>query len=139
MVSMSSNDALKEIDIKNRTRYYFDDIIKIEDCNLDNILIDGKSHENILVYNTSYKTLIDVKPLCIRFEKIDGFNRVYDGTRYLVFFVSENYNSIYNIIFHNYAKIKVDSQDSLPLEKTITFHDVIILIKSVFNKNLNNF
>ena len=139
MVSMSSNDALKEIDIKNRTRYYFDDIIKIEDCNLDNILIDGKSHENILVYNTSYKTLIDVKPLCIRFEKIDGFNRVYDGTRYLVFFVSENYNSIYNIIFHNYAKIKVDSEDSLPLEKTITFHDVIILIKSVFNKNLNNF
>ena len=139
MVSMSSNDALKEIDIKNRTRYYFDDIIKIEDCNLDNILIDGKSHENILVYNTSYKTLIDVNPLCIRFEKIDGFNRVYDGTRYLVFFVSENYNSIYNIIFHNYAKIKVDSEDSLPLEKTITFHDVIILIKSVFNKNLNNF
>ena len=139
MVSMSSNDASKEINIKNRTRYYFDDIIKIEDCNLDNILIDGKSHENILVYNTSYKTLIDVKPLCIRFEKIDGFNRVYDGTRYLVFFVSENYNSIYNIIFHNYAKIKVDSQDSLPLEKTITFHDVIILIKSIFNKNLNNF
>ena len=139
MVSMSSNDALKEIDIKNRTRYYFDDIIKIEDCNLDNILIDGKSHENILVYNTSYKTLIDVKPLCIRFEKIDGFNRVYDGTRYLIFFVSEKYNSIYNIIFHNYAKIKVDSEDSLPLEKTITFHDVIILIKSVFNKNLNNF
>ena len=121
MVSMSSNDALKEIDIKNRTRYYFDDIIKIEDCNLDNILIDGRSHENILVYNTSYKTLIDVKPLCIRFEKIDGFNRVYDGTRYLVFFVSENYNSIYNIIFHNYAKIKVDSEDSLPLEKNNHF------------------
>ena len=139
MVSMSSNDALKEIDIKNRTRCYFDDIIKIEDCNLDNILIGGKSHENILVYNTSYKTLIDAKPLCIMFEKIDGFNRVYDETRYLVFFVSENYNSIYNIIFHNYARIKVDSEDSLPLEKTITFHDVIILIKSVFNKNLNNF
>ena len=28
---MESNNELKEIDIKNRTCYYFDDIIKIED------------------------------------------------------------------------------------------------------------
>ena len=27
---MESNDILKEIDIKNQTCYYFDDIIKIE-------------------------------------------------------------------------------------------------------------
>ena len=44
-------------------------------------------------------------------------------------------NGITNMISHNYAKIKLDSYDSLPLEKTITFHDVIILIKSVFNNN----
>ena len=31
---------LKEINIKNHTCYYFDDIIKVEDFNLDNILID---------------------------------------------------------------------------------------------------
>ena len=36
-------------------------------------------------------------------------------------------------------KIKVESYDSLPLEKTLTFHNVIILIKSVFNKDINNF
>ena len=46
---MDSNDELKEIDVKNRTRYYFDDIIKIH---LD-ILIDEKSCENILIYNIS--------------------------------------------------------------------------------------
>ena len=42
--------------IKNRTCYYFDDIIKLEDFSLDNILrkIDEKSHENILIYNISY-------------------------------------------------------------------------------------
>ena len=40
---MESNDELKEINIKNRTFYYFDDIIKIEDFNLDNIVIDEKS------------------------------------------------------------------------------------------------
>ena len=36
---MDSRDKLKEIDIKNRTYYYFDDIIKIEDFNLDNVLV----------------------------------------------------------------------------------------------------
>ena len=46
---MDRNDKLKEIDIKNRMCYYFDHIIKIEDFNLDNILIDEKSYENILV------------------------------------------------------------------------------------------
>ena len=40
---MDSNNELKEIDIKNRTCYYFDDIIKIEDLDLDKILIDEKS------------------------------------------------------------------------------------------------
>ena len=36
--------------------YYFDDIIKIEDFDPDNILIDEKSYENILVYIISYKS-----------------------------------------------------------------------------------
>ena len=44
---IDSNDELKEIDIKNRTCYYFDNIIKIEGFNLDNILIDEKSYEKI--------------------------------------------------------------------------------------------
>ena len=59
---MDSNEKLKKNNIYNRTCYYFDDIIKIEDFNLDKMLIDEKSYENILVYNISYKTLIDAKP-----------------------------------------------------------------------------
>ena len=150
---MESNDKLNEIDIKNRTCYYFNDIIEIEDFDLDNILIGEKSYENILFYNISYKSLIDTKPLRIRFDKIDWFIRVYDGTRYLVLFGSEKYDFIYNriryfirvkngisfVIPHNYAKIKVVLYDSLPLEKTMTFHNVIILIKSVWNKDKNNY
>ena len=50
---MDSNDELKEIDIKSRTCYYFDGIIKMEDFRLDNVLIDEKSYENILIYNIS--------------------------------------------------------------------------------------
>ena len=86
------------------------------------------------------------KPLRIRFDKIDGFIRV------LILFVSEKYNFICNrirylkgvqsgiiyFISQNYAKIKVDSYGSLPQEKTMTFHNVKILIKSAFNKKESN-
>ena len=43
------------------------------------------------------------------------------------------------VFSHNYARIKTDSYDSLSLEKTLTLHNVIILIKSVFNKNQNHY
>ena len=34
------NDEFKKVCIKNSTCYYFDDIIKLEDFDLDNISID---------------------------------------------------------------------------------------------------
>ena len=57
---------------------YFDGLIKIEDFNFSNILINEKSCKNTLVYDISCKTLIGARPLRIRFEKINGFIRVYD-------------------------------------------------------------
>ena len=48
---MGKNYKLKEIHIKNCMCYYFNDIIKIEDFDLDNIFTEGKSHGNNLVYN----------------------------------------------------------------------------------------
>ena len=124
--------------------------MKSNDFDLDNILIYEKSNENILVHNISYKKLIAAKPLSISFDKIDGFIRVYKGTRCLVLFVSKKYDFIYNgikdpvglkngityVFSHNYAKIKVDSYDSLPIEKAFTF---IILSRSVWNKDQNHF
>ena len=80
------NNELKKFPIKSRTCYHFDDIIKFEDFDFDNILIDEKSHEDILICDILYKTFIDPKPLHISFDKIDGFIGVYDGTRYLVLF-----------------------------------------------------
>ena len=47
---MESNNNLKETHIENCTHYNFDDIIKFEDFDVDIILIDKKSYENILVY-----------------------------------------------------------------------------------------
>ena len=105
-----------------------------------------------MIYDISYKTLIGSKLLRIRFDKRDGFIRVNDGTRYLTLFDSEKYDAIFNnirylrslnssltyIFSHYFTKIKVDSSDSLPIEKRLNLHSVIILIKSVFNKDKNH-
>ena len=58
------NNEFKNVFIKNCTCYYFDDINKFEYFHFDNILIDKKSHENILIYDILYKTLIGAK-LCV--------------------------------------------------------------------------
>ena len=112
-----------------------------------------KNHTNIFSFMTFYKTLIGPIPLRIRFNKVDGFTRICNGTRYLKFFGSEKYDAISNrirylvslknsliyVFSHNYAKIKVDSYDLLPTEKPLTLHNIIILIKSVLNKDQNHY
>ena len=70
---MKSNNELKEINIKNSTCYYFDDIIKIEDFDFDNISLDEKSYRHILFYDIWYKIFIGAKPLRISFDELDGF------------------------------------------------------------------
>ena len=63
------------------------------------IFIDERSHKKSYVsYGISYKTFIDSKPSRIRFDKIDEFIRIYDGTRYLTSFGSEKYDVVYDRI-----------------------------------------
>ena len=57
------NDELKNVSIKNRMCYYFNDVIIIEDFDFDNILLDEKSIGNILIYNVLYETLIGHKTI----------------------------------------------------------------------------
>ena len=92
------NNKFKKVCIRNCTCYCFDDIVKLENFNLDNILINEKLHENILIYDISYKTLIDSKPLQIKFDKIDGIIRIYDETKYLTLFDTKKYDAIYGRI-----------------------------------------
>ena len=81
----------------------------------------------------------------IRFDKIDGIIRIYDGTRYITLFGTKKYDAIYDgirylisikssttfIFSHYFAKIKVDSYDSLPIEKPLISHNVIIPISYI--------
>ena len=54
--------------------------MKFVDINFDNILLDEKSYknsyENIFIYDISCKTFMGEKPLCIRFDKVDGFIKI---------------------------------------------------------------
>ena len=100
--------------------------------------------------------LIGAKPLRIGFDKIDGFIRAYNGTRYLVLLRPIKYSAIYNRIKYlvtqksdvislfydfprNYTKIERISFDSLSLEKILTLHNFIILIKSLFDNNQSHY
>ena len=91
---MESKDELKEIDIKTRMYYYFDDIMRAWDIdintNFSGILLGKKLYkekkENILIYDISYKISTGAKSLRIRYDKVDGFIKIHNKIRYLVLF-----------------------------------------------------
>ena len=57
------NNEIKNIPIKNCMCYYFHEMVELGDFDLDNISIDEKSHESILIYDIPYKNVIGAKPL----------------------------------------------------------------------------
>ena len=95
--------------------------------------------------------MIGPKLLPIKFDKVDPFIiRIYDGTRYLAFlFGPEKHDVAYNRIkylislkssityffSHNYPKVKFDSNNYLPIQKTLTLDHFIIHTKSVINRD----
>ena len=68
---------------------------KFKDFDFYNVLVGENSHENVLIYNISYKTWFILNSLRIRFNQINELIRIYDWTRYLVLFGSEKYDAIY--------------------------------------------
>ena len=133
--------------------YYFDYTIEIIDINFRDILLDEKRYKNILIYDISYKTaFMGSIPLHNRFDEIDGFIKIYDGIRYLVLFsylfheisnrteyLKSEKSGITDSINYNFAKIRIVSCNSSPFENILTFHSVMILIKSVVNENKNKY
>ena len=55
---MSNN--VKDVNMKNHTYYFFDDI-NIKDFDPNNIKIDEKSYRNILIYFIAYVTIKNLK------------------------------------------------------------------------------
>ena len=89
----------------------------------------------------------------IRLDKIDAFIKIHDKIRHLVLFnyyyfdeicdntkylISEK-SCITDSINQSFARIRIDSYDSLPFEKILTFYNVIILFASVVKKTKNSY
>ena len=72
---------IKEINIKNWTYYYFDDIINIKYFDPNLLRIDKKSFKNIDIYYIRYITMKDsdyvkinsVNPLYLIINELDGY------------------------------------------------------------------
>ena len=85
---------MKQIDIKNRTYYFYNDIIDIKDFEPKLLKIDKKSYKNIGIYNIGYITIkkIDdceniysVDPLYLRINHANGYIEEINGNKYLIF------------------------------------------------------
>ena len=72
---------IKEINIKNRTYYFFDDMINIKDFDPNLLKIDKKSYKNIDIYYIGYITVKDsdyvkinsVNPLYLIISEVDRY------------------------------------------------------------------
>ena len=85
------SNKVKEIDIKNLTHYFFDDILNIKNFDSNSTKIDEKSYKNILIDYIGYMTIKDleyikinsVNPLCHILNKVNGYFEEINGNKYL--------------------------------------------------------
>ena len=75
------SNKVKDISIKNRIYYFFNDIVNIERFDPNNVKIGKKSYRNILIYYIGYVTIKDskyvkiysVNSLYLIFRKLSGY------------------------------------------------------------------
>ena len=74
--------VVKQINIKNRTYYFYNDIIDLKDFDARLLKIDKKSYKNIVIYNIGYITIKkigdceninSVHPLYLRVDHVNGY------------------------------------------------------------------
>ena len=156
---------IKQIHNKNRTYFFYNDIIDLKKFNARLLKIDKKSYKSISIYNVGYitKKKIDdcekinsVNPLYFLISNASGYIEEKDVNKYLIFdSTDENkellkkYNDVFNGIRNkikeiggnecdyekDYMKIKFNSDDDLPLNKQLKFHNMAITIRSVFEED----
>ena len=85
---------IKQINIKNRTYYFYNDIIDLKDFDARLLKIDKKSYKNIGIYNIGYitikkindcKNINSVNPLYLHITHASGCIEEINGNKYLIF------------------------------------------------------
>ena len=156
---------VKQINIKNRTYHYLNDIINLKKFDARLLKIDKKSNKDIGIYNIGYitkkktddcKNIQSVNPLNLLIDHASVYIEEKGVNKYLVFdSTDENkellkkYNDVFNGIRDkikeinsdecdyekDYMKIKFNSDDDLPLNKPLKFHLMTTTIRSVFKED----
>ena len=158
-------DTTKQINTKNRTYYFYNDIINFENFDAKLLKIDEKSYKDINIYNIGYikkkifgncMNINSVSPLYLDITHVNGYTEENGIDKYLVFDSTDenkelliNYNDVFNEIRNkigeinnnecNYEKdrmkIKFNTDDDLPLNKSLKFHLMTITIRHVFEED----
>ena len=118
---------IKQINIKNRTYYFYNNIIDLENLKSNLLKIDEKSYKDIGIYNIGYITIkkIDdyeniysVNPLYLIIAHASGYIEEKGVNKYLVFDSTDenkellkNYNDVFNGIRDKIKKISRDKCD----------------------------
>ena len=121
MFIMCKMGKVKQINIKNRTYYFYNDIINLKNFESKLLKIDKKSYKNIGIYNIGYITIkkIDdceniysVNPLYLRIDHANGYIEEKNGNKYLIFdSVDENkellkrYSDVWNGIKNKITEV----------------------------------
>ena len=122
--------AVKQLDIINRTYYFYNDIIYLKSFKSNLLKIDKKSYKAIGIYNIGYITtkkngdcenICSVNLLYLRITHTSGYIEEINENKYLIFdSTDENqellkkYNDVFNGIM---GKIKEVSNDECDYEK----------------------
>ena len=89
----------KQVNIKNRTYYFYNDMINIKDFDPKLLKLD-KSYKNIDIYYIGYITKKDeykinsVNPLYLLVHRIDGFIGEESGNKYLNIAFTDSNNEL---------------------------------------------
>ena len=157
--------SIKEINIKNRTYYFYNDIIDIKKFDSNNLKLDKKSYKDLNIYNIGYVTIKtigsgydinSVNPLYLRTDNAKAYIEEINEDKYLVFDdtyenkeLLKRYDDVFNGIMDkikkidddwleyskDYMKIKFSSDDNLPLNKPLKFYQMTITIRCVFSED----
>ena len=147
---------VKELNIKNRTYYYFNDIINIKDFHSNLLRIDKKQYKDIDIYYIGYITvkkigdcenINSVNLLYLMIHSATGYFKENYGEKYLILDSTEKYDEVFSGIkkeietiidgkelFYEkqYARIGVNTNDDVPLDKKLKFPLLTIIIRCVF-------
>ena len=122
---------VKDINIKNHTYYFFDDIINVKDFDPNNIKIDKKLRKNIFIYYTGYVTIkkdlkiYSVNSVYLSFNKVNGYlNKEINGNKYLLMKEKKQ--------IKKYGELWIKSRDLIrSINKT-----QMIMMKNIWKSNL---